>query len=84
MYELLDYSAFAKAGSLKIYLKATIGNNYGTSEKEVDLIVHNIKRQPKKIKGIKGENWKWDGTTKTLKIELSWNTSKDRAIKIKL
>ncbi|MGB5980922.1 MAG: TIM-barrel domain-containing protein [Nonlabens sp.] len=84
MYELLDYSAFLKRKTLKIYLEATIGKNYATSDKTVDLIIHNIKKQPKKVKGIKGENWEWNETSKTLKIELNWNTAKDRAIKIKL
>ena len=82
MYEIMECSAFAKARSLKIYLEATSGNDYLLAGKNVDLIVHNVNRRPKKIMGIQGEPWKWDKATETLNIELNWNMAKDLEIEI--
>ena len=83
-YEMLDYFAFAKARSLNLYLKAKIADNFENSEKSVDLIIHGIDKQPKKIKGIKGSHWSYDSEKNVVSIkEIKWKTDDQRKIKIK-
>ena len=83
-YEMLNYSAFAKARSLKIHLEATQGGKYDPSIKTVDLIVHNIDKKPRKVKGMDENQWSWNEETNSLTINLQWNTKRSKKIKIKL
>ncbi len=85
MFEILEYSAKAGRSSLEIELEAETGKNFQTSQKTIDLIIHGINSKPKKIKGIKGSNWSYNQDRKIVTIKnLSWDTVKEKEIKIKL
>jgi alpha-glucosidase (family GH31 glycosyl hydrolase) len=83
-YEMMECSAFAKARSLKIYLKATLGKNYKASTKKVSFVVHNIDKKPKKVADYNENEWSWSEATNSLTINLSWDTNTDKEIKIRL
>jgi alpha-glucosidase (family GH31 glycosyl hydrolase) len=84
MYEMMNYSAFAKAKSLKIYLEATSGNDYLLANKNVELIIHNIERKPKDIQGFTKKQWNWNKESKTLTIPLDWNMANKKEVAIQL
>ncbi len=84
MYEIMECSAFAKARTLKIYLKATSGKDYLLSSKKVDLMVHNIQRKPKNIEGFNKNQWTWNADTKIVAIPIDWNMSQEQEIHIEM
>jgi alpha-glucosidase (family GH31 glycosyl hydrolase) len=74
----------AKAKQLKLELGAVTGSDFETNTKTITLVVHNIEKQPKKIRGVKGAVWKWDSVSRTINITFSWNTEKPKKINISL
>ncbi|SNR15825.1 glycoside hydrolase family 31 protein [Tenacibaculum jejuense] len=84
-YEILKFSSKTKQKSISIQLKAQIGENFKKSKKEINLIVHNIKSKPKKVKtNNKKVEFTWDSTKNQLVIPVQWDTSKSNKITIKL
>ncbi|WP_298509270.1 TIM-barrel domain-containing protein [uncultured Kordia sp.] len=85
MYELLTFESEFGNNRLLIELEAEIGKNYASSTKEMEVIIHNIQKKPRKIK-FRGKRVKfdWNNTYKTVKFTISWNTKKERKITIKL
>ncbi|WP_299556887.1 TIM-barrel domain-containing protein [Seonamhaeicola sp.] len=84
-YEILEFEAEFERSCLEIELEAAIGNNFKTQIKDIHLIVHNINKQPRRIK-IDGKkiDAHWNDQTKTLSIPVKWNPSEEIEIKIKL
>ena len=84
MYELLEFESEIDKNTLEIELEAETGAKYKTNTKAINLIVHNIESEPKKIKANgKKSKYVWDIETKQLSIPVIWNTSKELEIKIK-
>ncbi|WP_223115302.1 TIM-barrel domain-containing protein [Hanstruepera ponticola] len=83
-YELLTFEAELEENNLEIDFEAETGNNYQTNTKNIKVIVHNIDWKPTTVK-VNGKrvsvNWQ---SNNTLSIPVTWNTSKEIEIKIKL
>jgi len=85
MYEILKFISNYENSSITVTLTAETGKNYLTSEKSITLIVHNITAQPKKVY-VDGKKSKflWNEDSKTISVNLDWNTAKERKIQINL
>ncbi|SHG99110.1 oligosaccharide 4-alpha-D-glucosyltransferase [Winogradskyella jejuensis] len=85
MHELLEFEAEQKGAWLNIEFEAEIGDNYNSEAKQISLTIHNIQKQPKRIKidGKKLEG-KYNSEYKTLTLDVVWDTSKEKEIRIKL
>lgn len=83
-YELLEFEAEIEKRCLEIDFESEIGKNYQSNIKNIELIVHNIQKEPKHIK-IDGKRspFHWDAESKILTIQVVWNTSEEEEIKIK-
>ena len=84
-YELLEFEAENKKRWLEIEFEAEIGKNYSSKNKTIDLVIHNIQKQPKRIK-VDGKKISivWNLQSKMLSIYVNWNTNAALEIKIKL
>lgn len=80
-YEILTFKSKFKKNSLEIQIDQEIGQNFEFSSKEVQLILHNISKEPKKIKGY---THTWNEPSNTLIVSVSLKNSKEKIIKIKL
>lgn len=84
MYELLEFESEIEGKWLEVDFEAETGNNYQTNTKNINLIVHNIDWKPTTVK-VNGKkvsvNWY---SNNTLSIPVTWDTSKEIEIKIKL
>lgn len=84
-YEILEFKSKFKKTCLKIEFEAEIGKNFQSSSKQINLIIHNIKNQPKRIKvDGKKANINWNSENNTLSIPVTWYTSEEKEIKVKL
>lgn len=79
-YEILSFKSNASSKSLEIQIDQEIGADYKFSSKKVQLVIHNISKNPKKVKGY---NFKWDKESKQLKILFSLKSPTSKSIKIK-
>jgi alpha-glucosidase (family GH31 glycosyl hydrolase) len=84
-YELIYFESELEKLELDLEFEAETGNNFKTSTKEFQIIVHNISSKPKSIK-INGKKVEvnWNSTSKRLSIPFQWNTKNESEIKIKL
>ncbi|WP_299836180.1 TIM-barrel domain-containing protein [uncultured Tenacibaculum sp.] len=83
-YEILKFSSKSSKKELEIKFKATTGKNYKENDKDVVLIVHNIKAKPKKVKSNKKKvDFKWNSALNQLHIPVKWHTSKSNKITVK-
>ncbi|QHI37784.1 Oligosaccharide 4-alpha-D-glucosyltransferase [Kordia antarctica] len=84
-YELLEFESEFEKSKLEIELEAETGINYSTSNKKIDVFVHNINKKPRKVK-FRGKRVKfdWNKHTKTLSFSIKWNTKKKEKLIIKL
>nr|WP_321227041.1 TIM-barrel domain-containing protein [uncultured Psychroserpens sp.] len=84
-YEILEFKAKLKGRRLDIEIEDEIGKNYNVNNKAIQLVIHNMPSNPKRIKvdGKKVEG-NWNSKKQTVTITLTWNTSEEKEIKIKL
>ena len=84
-YELLKFKSEIGKRWLEIELEVKTGANYQSTTKQIELVLHNINKRPKRIKlnGKKIEE-NWDSSKNTLTISLQWNLSNTLKLKIKL
>ena len=84
-YQILTFDSEIKGQSLNIEFKAETGNNFEANFKAIELTIHNISKEPKRInickKRVKG---KYNETYKTLTIPINWNTQEDKEVRIEL
>jgi len=79
MYEVVNFNSIYNRNRLSIKINTEQGANYITSSKTVNLVIHNISKKPKRIKGLK---YTWNEITHTVTISvLNVNTS-EKLIKI--
>ncbi|MCB0398394.1 MAG: DUF5110 domain-containing protein [Winogradskyella sp.] len=84
-YQILEFEAEQEGRWLEIDFEAETGANYSTGVKTIELTIHNIKNEPKKIKiGNEKVNGTYNSKYKTLTLNVTWVTSTEKEIKIKL
>ncbi len=83
-YELLEFEAELEKRWLEIEFEAEIGKNYVITNKQIELIIHNIQIAPKRIR-INGNKVpvSWNSAKKMLSIPVIWDLKDDMKIKIK-
>lgn len=83
-YQVLQFQAEIERSWLEIDFEAELGSDYESSVIGVELVIHNLKEMPKRIKvnGRKVYNF-WNAKNKTLALIFTWNTSEEKEIKIK-
>jgi len=82
-YEILEFEAEFCKRFLEIDFEAELGKNWISSEKEITLIIHNIKWNPKRIK-VNGKRKRISTLENTLTIPVQWNPKKELKVKITL
>ena len=80
-FEIINFNSRLKRGNLTINIDFKIGKNFNFSSKEITLIVHNVSKKPRKIKGY---NFKWNKENETLQILVKVTNSTPKIIIIKL
>ena len=81
LYEILNFESEYKNNRLCIEIEIELGENYQFSSKEINLLVHNISKKPKKVAGA---NFTWNEMDNTLKIKVLLKKATSKNIKIKL
>lgn len=81
LYEILKFSSIYFKNALKITFKAEIGEKYSATNKNIDLIVHNLEKTPKKVK-VNGKKVEFDFDNQTLKVAVEWGTAEEIVIEI--
>jgi oligosaccharide 4-alpha-D-glucosyltransferase len=82
-FEKLTFEAKITKRCLEIDFEAAFGKNWNPKTKEVNLIVHNIILDPKKII-VNGKRRQISLQKNNLNIPLKWNTKKEMKVKITL
>ncbi|WP_111682271.1 TIM-barrel domain-containing protein [Winogradskyella tangerina] len=84
-YQILEFEAEAKGRWLEIEFEAETAKNYNAETKTIDLIIFNIKNEPKRIKFGKEEiDGNYSKNDNVLTLNLTWDTSKETCVRIKL
>jgi len=81
-YELLEFEAELSDKWLEIDFEAEVAENYTSQPKRVELIIHNLEANPRKIK-VNGKKVSIPFKDGTLNIPLTWDTLKELKVKIK-
>ncbi|MEL7833187.1 TIM-barrel domain-containing protein [Fodinibius sp. N2] len=82
-YEILTFEAEKNKNRLDIEFQANIGENYSPSEKNIELIVHNLEARPEKvIVNQKKVSASWDQENEQVRVPFRWNTQEPASIKI--
>jgi len=82
-YELLSFKANQNEDSLNVTLQAEIGKNYSSTEKRIDLVIHNLKDRPRQVRvneEIVSANW--NKIHNRLRIPVKWITQENVSITI--
>jgi alpha-glucosidase len=85
-YQILEFEAKTKGNWLEIEFEVEKGSIYSSETKSVELAIHNLHEEPKRIKtnGQKVLLKSWNEKTKSLGLILIWDASEEKEIKIKL
>ena len=84
-FETLEFEAELNRSTLEFEFKADVETSFKITSKQIEFIIHNIEKQPKRIK-INGKrvNADWDTTKRIVTIPITWNPSEEKNITIKL
>jgi len=80
-YEIIRFNSKIKKQHLAIRITTQLGSQMAFSKKTVNVIIHNIAKKPKRVKGY---DFKWSPKNHTLTIPVALNKSRPKNIKIKL
>ena len=80
-FEILEFKSRTDEEFLNIDFNAAFGENWNSKEKEIKLILHNIKWNPSEIM-IDGKNYQITKKNNTLEISFIWNSKKELKVKI--
>ena len=80
-YEILSFESNYKKYRLTIDIETKTGENYSSSEKEINLIIHSVFKKPKKVKRY---HFKWDSEKHILTITIPRINTKEKQVIIKL
>lgn len=85
-YQILEFIAEQKRGNwLNIQFEAETATKYSAETKTIELTIHNIEQQPKRIKiGRDKVNGSYSHINKTLTLTIDWDTKDKKNIRIKL
>lgn len=84
-YEILEFKSESSQRYLEFEFNAEIGKHFLNETKEIELVVHNISKTPKTIKiGSQKVEGDYNINNLTLRLDVTWNTSTKKEIKIKL
>jgi len=84
-YQILEFEAEIEGSWIAINFEADTGSSYKAETKTIELVIHNIKKMPKRIKINKEKtNGVYNSNDKTLTLNFTWVTSQEKGIKIKL
>ncbi|MFD1063008.1 TIM-barrel domain-containing protein [Winogradskyella litorisediminis] len=83
-FEILKFESKSKENELKLKLNAQIAANYFSNTKIIELTIHNIEKEPRRVK-VDGKkvDTSYNSKNKTLTLTVSWNTSEEKDILIK-
>ena len=81
LYEIMSFESELKNNNLCIEIESDLGENYKFSSKEINLIIHNILKKPKKVSSA---NFTWNEKENTLKVKVILSKATLKKIKIKL
>lgn len=79
-YELLKFTARVTTKSVTINIATEIGKEFNASDKEISLIVHNIQKAPKSVKGFE---YTYDNANKKITITIPYNNT-PKKVRVKL
>ncbi|MBI9042526.1 TIM-barrel domain-containing protein [Lutibacter sp.] len=79
-FEIINFESEYKKNYLTVEFETELGKNYTFSSKEITLIIHNISKKPKKVKGYK---FTWNEEKSTLTIPVSMHKISEKTLKIK-
>jgi alpha-glucosidase (family GH31 glycosyl hydrolase) len=84
-FEKLEFEAELKRTTLEFEFETDVKANFLSNSKQIQLIIHNIDKQPKRIRiNRKRVDIIWNATKKTVTIPANWNSSEGIEITIKL
>lgn len=84
-YEVLEFEAEASAKRIEIQAMSHIGKNFPVSTKKINLIIHNIKKKPKRVRINKKKiDCTWNSSNNQLTVPFVWNVNKRTTLNIKL
>jgi hypothetical protein len=82
-YELLTFEANQSKDVLRVTLEANIGKNYSASEKQIKLVIHNLRDRPRQVKVDENViSTNWNESNNRLEIPVEWNTKENIAITV--
>ena len=83
-YELLFFESETNKRCLEFEFKAETGSKYSSENIIIDLVIHNIDKEPKRLK-VDGKKILvvWSSLNKTLSIPINWDTNEELEINIK-
>ena len=79
-YEMLHFESEYKKKCLAIEIETELGDSFQFSSKEITLIIHNISKKPKRVKGY---NYTWNEEKSILTIPVSIEKISEKTLKIK-
>ncbi|MFY7671734.1 TIM-barrel domain-containing protein [Tenacibaculum sp. MEBiC06402] len=84
-YEIMEFESKVSKTKLNFTFTSKVGENYKVSSKEIEFIIHNVTNKPKKVK-LQGKSidFKWNSTSKELRIPFVWKQNKQTKLTIKL
>jgi alpha-glucosidase (family GH31 glycosyl hydrolase) len=84
LYQILEFEVEKEGKWLEIDFEAKTAKNYKAETKTIELVLHNIQKEPKRIKlDGKKTTGKYNSKYKTLTLNLTWDTSKELEVGIK-
>jgi len=84
-FEVLNFESELEERYLKFRFHSKTGSNFSKEIKQINLILHNIRREPKRIKADgKKSRFSWNSMKKSVSIPLQWNTKNKLKIDLKL
>ncbi|NNK83249.1 MAG: DUF5110 domain-containing protein, partial [Flavobacteriaceae bacterium] len=85
-YEILEFEFEREKRCLEFEFEAVIGKNYQSETKQFNLIIHNLEEETKRLKLSRKriKEFYYNKETKTLTIPVTWNTSEEVELIIKL
>ncbi|MBC2844334.1 TIM-barrel domain-containing protein [Winogradskyella flava] len=84
-YQILVFEAEIEGRWLEIDFEAETGKNFPSETKNIELTIHNIQKEPKRVKAGKEKvEGTYNSEYKTLTLNLTWDTSIEKEIRIKL
>lgn len=84
-FELIKFKAEIKGKNIIFELENELGKNFSASKKNIELVIHNITSQPKKVMfNGKALPYNYDSAKRILKIIFDWDSAKESKVKMKL